>query len=260
LLHEMGGAGGALMGIERASVVGCFALRLRTLDTDFLPLLLEDGLAARSALVRLGLKLRFEEQRQISLPLEVTTAVVESLDSPAPLLERATGGPTHEVARRLGLELDELAETLVTHGLPFDDDTLTAEVEETVRALLGLGRPSDPAPAEPPPPAPAEPAPALEPALDVAGRMLAKLLRAHVIGGKHTRIENAYGHHFADREKALAREVAEELIRQGVLMEKQNMGSRHVSIEPRMLGVARDLAAGRCADGAVVEALRELAR
>jgi cold shock CspA family protein len=260
LLHEMGGNRETLMGIERASVAGCFALRLRTLDTDLLPLVLEDALAARPALLRLGLKLRFEEQRQISLPLEVTTVVVESLESPATPLERATGGPTRDAARRLGLDLDDLVETLVTNGLPFEDDTLAPEVEETVRALLGLLGPGDPGPAEPVPPAPPEEAPALDPVLNVAGRMLAKLLRAHVIGGKHTRIENAYGHHFADSEKALAREVADTLMRLGILMEKQNMGSRHVSIDPRMLGVARDLASERCTERAIIEGLLAVAR
>jgi plasmid stabilization system protein ParE len=90
--------------------------------------------------------------------------------------------------------------------------------------------------------------------------MVAKLLRLHVVGGKHTRIENAYGHHFADGEKARAREVAEALIRLRILIEKPNLGTRHVSINPRMLGVSRDLAAGRCEDRTVVDELLACAR
>ena len=253
LLHEMGRDRGALTEIERATVAGCFALRLGTLDTDLLPLLLEDALAERPTLLGLGLRLRFEEHRQVSPQVEVTTAVVESLDMPGAVGHKATGGPTRDVARRLGMDLDELVETLVANGLPFDDDMLSPEAEETVHALRGVSAAEvEEATTEP---APAPEPPAIDPVLDVAGRMLAKLLRAHVIGGKHTRIENAYGHHFADGEKARAREVAEALIRLGVLMEKQNMGSRHVFIDPRMVGVARDLAAGRCQDRGVIEGL-----
>jgi hypothetical protein len=55
--------------------------------------------------------------------------------------------------------------------------------------------------------------------------------------------------------KDTARAVVDALVRAGVLREKLNVGSRHVSIEPRMLGVARDIADGQCAGGSVYDSI-----
>jgi hypothetical protein len=69
----------------------------------------------------------------------------------------------------------------------------------------------------------------------VASRLLSKLLRDRRIGARHTRVEHAYGHHFADEEKALARRVTEFLERDGILIFKLNEGAHHVSVNPRRL-------------------------
>lgn len=71
--------------------------------------------------------------------------------------------------------------------------------------------------------------------VNLAARLLRKLLADRRVGGRHTRIEHAYGHHFSDEEKADARAVAEWLVKEEILVPKMNMGSLHVSINPRRL-------------------------
>ena len=154
------------------------------------------------------------------------------------------------------MTLAELVAALVARGLPFPDDSVAAGTEDSLRALLGVA----PVPEREPgaPPAAASPgAPAVPAALDIAARALGKLLRARVIGGKHTRIENVYGHHFSDAEKEPARAVTEQLLRLGILLEKTNLGARHVSINPRRLEDARRLAEGRSVDREITAALIE---
>lgn len=239
--------------IDRATVAGCLALRLVGLDFDLMPLLLDDAFAARPSLSKLGLKVQFDEARDVCLPISLAVSSVELADS-APVATRATGGSTREVARRLGLDLDELIATLVGAGLPFGDDVVSMEAEQSLRALLGIPTETEPRQRTSSREMPA--ARVVPPALDIAGRIVGKLLRSHVIGGKHTRIENVYGHHFADSEKDMARAVTEKLIRGGVLREKKNVGARHVSLEPRRLDVVRALADRRCEDRAIVDALQ----
>ena len=65
--------------------------------------------------------------------------------------------------------------------------------------------------------------------------MLRKLLVDRRVGGRHTRIEHAYGHHFSDEEKDIARRVAEWLEKDGIFIPKNNEGSHHISINPRRL-------------------------
>lgn len=140
------------------------------------------------------------------------------------------------------------------HGLPFRDDRLDGGTEASLRELLGVEAPEEPAPVVAPPvPAPAPPPLPLE--LQVAARLLGKLLRAHVIGGKHTSVQNVYGHHFSDAHKEVAKDVTERLIVLGILREKMNVGQRHVSIDPRRLEQTRALAEQRCQDPAILRAL-----
>jgi hypothetical protein len=239
--------------LEHATVAGCCALLLHGIDTELLPLLFEDAARNRPSIARLGVAVRCEDARETVLPMELSDTIVDSLDSAPPRPAHAEGGATRDVARRLDMDLDEFVSTLVERGLPFDDDLVTAETEETLRALLGISPPEELEPSTPKPMA--IPAPALHPAVDVAGRILGKLLRKHVIGGKHTAADNVYGHHFADGEKDLARAVTEKLIRLGILFVKRSVGQRHVSVEPRKLEVARSLAESRCADPLVLEEL-----
>ncbi len=79
---------------------------------------------------------------------------------------------------------------------------------------------------------------------DVAARMLGKLLRDRRIGARHTRIEHAYAHHFADEEKALARRVAEFLEHDGILLPKLNEGAHHISVNPRRLREVGEIVCG----------------
>jgi hypothetical protein len=69
----------------------------------------------------------------------------------------------------------------------------------------------------------------------VASRLLARLLRDHRIGGRHTRVEHAWGHHFSDEERPLARDLVERFQREGLLLSKVSEGAAHVSINPRKL-------------------------
>jgi hypothetical protein len=240
--RDLAGEGAATI-VERGSVAGCLAVRVEGLDTELLPLLLDEALGRRPSLTRLGVKLRWEEAPHVRLPIEVREEEVTTLDTEGTAVTGpATGGSTREIAARLGMDLPEIVTVLVARGLPFPDDLLEAGTEESLRSLLGLeafveAELPSPSPAPEPPPAPP-----LAPELEVAGRIVAKLLRKHVIGGKHTAIQNVYGHHFSDADKDLAKTVTERLILVGILMEKQSVGARHVSMNPRMIPQARALA------------------
>ena len=247
--------GGAEPAIELGSVAGCLAIRIDSLDTELLPLILEEAQDARPSLGRLAIKLRWEEVPELRLPFETGENEVKNLESETLFVaEPASGGSTREIAARLGFDLEELIAVLVDRGLPFPDDHLDDGTEVSLRALLGVEAP------EPPEPLPAAPpdvaaAPALPIELQIAARLLGKLLRAHVIGGKHTAVQNVYGHHFSDADKELAKDVTERLIVLGVLREKTNVGQRHVSIDPRRLDQTRALAEQRCQDPGILRAL-----
>lgn len=239
-----------------ATVVGCFAFRVAEIDTELLVIALDEALDKRPSLTRFVLRFACEDVADLSLPLDFREDEVTDLDERLETVtEPPAGGTLWEVATRLGLELDELIAVLVRQGLPFPDDVLGRDAEESLRVLLGIttaevteAKASEEA-------APQRAAPAA-PEVAIAGRMLAKLLRAHVIGGKHTALQNVYGHHFADREKDMAKDIAERLVTMGILLVKSNVGQRHVSVNPRRLGDARALASGTCSDNAIIEALR----
>ncbi len=104
---------------------------------------------------------------------------------------------------------------------------------------------------------PARPAPAEEPSSnnDIARRMLQKLLRDRRVGARHTRMDNAWGHHFSDGEKSAARVVAEFLEKEGILMPKLNEGSHHISIDPRRLRDVGEIVDGTWSRIALLERL-----
>jgi hypothetical protein len=248
--------GGTEPVVELGSVAGCLAIRIDGLDTELLPLFLEEAQDARPSLGRLAVTLRWEEVPDLRLPIEAAVDEVTSLDDGTLVAAGpATGGTTREVAARLGLDLEELLAVLVERGLPFPDDTLDAGTEDSLRALLGIEGPQEERPEPAPAAAPATSAPPVPLELQIAARVLGKLLRAHVIGGKHTAIQNVYGHHFSDAHKDVAKDVTERLISIGILREKISVGARHVSINPRRLDHTRALAEQRCEDPVVVRAL-----
>jgi len=149
------------------------------------------------------------------------------------------------VATRLGLSPRDLVVHLHDLGVAAPDDVVDEGTEATLRELLGLeseaeqleragvdapaGTLVDATPgAHTPVAAPAR-------ADHIAARMLRKLLADRRVGGRHTRIEHAYGHHFSDEEKDIARRVADWLEKDGIFIPKNNEGSHHISINPRRL-------------------------
>jgi hypothetical protein len=236
--------------VELGAGAGLLAINLPGVETDLLPLLLDEALASRPTLRRLGVGFTVEEIGGLQLRAEPDEAVaLDDPEEPSPA-GPATGGDARQVAARLGLSVPELIAALVGLGLPSSDDTLDAGTEESLRVLLGI-TPPRPTGAAAPAPAAAE----LPAALDVAARIVGKLLRARIIGGRHTAVEHVYAHHFSDGEKELARDITQKLVRLGILFEKRNVGAWHVSLNPRRLEDARALAERRPLDPTLVQTL-----
>jgi hypothetical protein len=239
--------------VEHGQLSGSLAVRVGAFDAGLLPLLLDETWSSRPALEDLGIERGFEVVEGVDPGFEV-----ENLDTSGDdeVLAVAAGGlpagaSLPEVAERLRLSLHDLVATLYDRGLPFPDDTVDAGTEETLRALLGENHgPEAPAGSAAsgidgqPPVSAADGAASDEGearpegplgTANIASRMLRKLLIDRRVGGRHTRIENAYGHHFSDQEKLIARRVAEWLEKEGIFMPKLNEGSHHISINPRRL-------------------------
>ncbi|MCK9464118.1 MAG: hypothetical protein M0R80_31245, partial [Proteobacteria bacterium] len=212
------------------TIDGCVAVRLAgELDVELFELLLGEAWMARPTLTELGIA--FEVEQAPSLAFTPSASDERTPDDGEPV-----GGPLPEVAARLGLSLSEAVAALVAHGMPFPDDAVDAGVEASLRSLLGLGGHAPPLVPESAP-APSSPTPALDrssPAM-IASRVLSRLLRDGRVGGRHTGIEHAYGHHFADEEKKVARRVVDRLLVMGILRKKLNEGAFHVYIDPRRL-------------------------
>ena len=242
--------GGVEAVIEHGTVAGLLAVRCGALDAGLLHLLLDETWSSRPSLESLDVEPEIEVVDGVTPPWEPEP----ELESDAVDLAAAGGTPAGfalpDVAARLGLSLHDLVATLYDRGLPFPDDEIDAGTEDTLRSLLGDEGPAAgeaPEPAEAAPPVVvAEEAPASGPEAtqSIAGRMLKKLLRDRRVGGRHTRIENAYGHHFSDEEKRVARLVALWLEKDHIFIPKLNEGSHHISINPRRL---RDV--GQIIDG-----------
>ena len=65
-----------------------------------------------------------------------------------------------------------------------------------------------------------------------------------MIADGHTGIEHAYGHHFADEEKKLARRIVDLFEHDGILLTKMNEGAHHVSVNPRRLREVGEIVSG----------------
>ncbi|MBI5498742.1 MAG: hypothetical protein HY907_00755 [Deltaproteobacteria bacterium] len=112
---------------------------------------------------------------------------------------------------RLGRLVRDLLAVLQHRGLPPVDDVVDSGAEAWQRLLLvGVGQTSLPGgQAEPAAPAPTSTAAPQTGTPAIAARLPTELLRDRRVGGRHTGIEHAYGHHFADEEKKLARCIVE---------------------------------------------------
>lgn len=271
---------------EYGEVAGALAVRLPALDAGLLQLLLDDAWASRSELAGLIPELELvegvaapwiaepeedDDADQDHHPGHLNEAPLSASGRNCVAREAIKGGGGRdlvEVAARLGLTTRDVVALLTDRGLPFNDDLVEPGTEETLRALLGGDDDGGAAEAR---------AGAAEPALSltspaasddadapesvaatprlIAGRMLRKLLRDRRVGGRHTRIENAYGHHFSDQEKDVARRVAEWLEKDGILMPKLNEGSHHISINPRRLRDVGQIVDGTWERGADLDAV-----
>lgn len=240
---------GAEATVEHGQVAGALAVRIGHVDAGLVQLLLDETWACRPGLKRLEIGHGFEVVEG-ELPAfdpdllpDEADAAAEPAEVGPPSAARAGAGwlSLPAVARRLRLSLRDLVALLTDRGIPFNDDQIDAGTEDTLRALLGEGAAGEPTAvagrAGGSEDGLAAPAPdgGLASPRAIASRMLSKLLRDRRVGGRHTRIENAYGHHFSDGEKDLARRVAEWLEKDGILLPKLNEGSHHISINPRRL-------------------------
>ncbi|MBI5489100.1 MAG: hypothetical protein HY905_17325 [Deltaproteobacteria bacterium] len=229
---------------EYGTVSGSMAARLGPCDPELFGVLLDEAWSCRPSL----------ECANVDFELEVVSGVVPAFEPepPAPsdmtltprAREAADVGALPEVATRLGLSVRDLLVALQHHGLPPVDDVVDPGAEASLRLLLG-GVEQLPLPAEPPEPmAPAPSPPPLEGAGAIAARLLSKLLRDRRVGGRHTGIEHAYGHHFADEEKKVARRIVDFLEHEGILLTKYNEGAHHVSVNPRHLREVGEIVSG----------------
>ncbi|MCK9463731.1 MAG: cold shock domain-containing protein [Proteobacteria bacterium] len=204
----------------------CIAARLAgDLDVELFELLLGEAWVARPTLTELGIVFEVEKAPSLEFALRDTDDHNHDADEPE-------GGSLPAMAVRLGLSLSEAVAALIAHGMPFPDDTVEPGVEASLRTLLGASTEEEVR--EELPAATITRIDRSSPAA-IASRMLLKLLRDGRVGGRHTRIEHAYGHHFADNEKQIAHRVAERLLVMGILRKKLNEGTFHVYIDPRKL-------------------------
>jgi hypothetical protein len=233
--------------------VRCLAVELRPwgAEPELIEIAIREAWEARPSLMS-SLSLTWDLIPGVDPPFRATD--VESEGEGGSPGGPPTGGSVRVVARRLGLPLADLVAGLRGSGLPFHDDAMDAGVEQSLRRLLQLDFLEQ---------APVEAnlgAAASDPLLDrsspamIARRILTKLLRDNRIGGRHARAENVWGHHFADDEKDLAREITERLIRRGLLLLK-GPGRDRISIDPRRIADAQSIIDLRCDDRTLFEEL-----
>jgi hypothetical protein len=201
-------------------------------EPELVGIALQEAWEARPTLAAAPLTMGWELVPGVELPVVPFEQDAEAVKSVVGA--SATGGDLRTVARRLRLPLADLIAGLQGAGLPFPDDSIDAGVEESIRQLLHLEE---------------EPKPAIAtrgevtagPSVDssssegIARRLLQKLLRDARIGGRHTNAAHVWGHHFADDEKDLAREIMSRLVRRGILLSKRKPSGEHVSIDPRRM-------------------------
>lgn len=213
------------------AVAGCLAAQLPGyIEPETLAVALEEAWQSRPSL------------RGLSVAVDVVDVALLDLTTKDALEAdvEVTRPPNAErwlpiVAGRLRCLPRELLALVQQLGLAAPDDQIDAETESLLKVVI-----DPPAPVVAPAPTARgsrSPAAAIATARkpSVAARMLEKLLSDRRVGGRHTRIEHAYGHGFADGEKQLAQQALEWLTRDGILMSKLNEGSQHTSINPRRL-------------------------
>ncbi|MBI5488812.1 MAG: cold shock domain-containing protein [Deltaproteobacteria bacterium] len=240
---------------EYGTVAGSLAARLGPCDPELFGVLLDEAWACRPSLESASVDFGFDVVSGVVPQFEPEPASPEETAPAVRVREATDGGTLPDVALRLGLSVRDLLVALQHHGLPLQDDTVEPGTEASLRLLLGgfeqLQLPGEHA--EPAGPAPA-PAPQ-EGARDVAARLLSKLLRDRRVGGRHTGVEHAYGHHFADEEKNLARRILDFFEHEGILLTKYNEGAHHVSVNPRRLREVGEIVSGTWARAEELERL-----
>jgi cold shock CspA family protein len=213
---------------EIGVVHGCLAARLHGSDIiEFLETAIADAWRTRPSLQATGLQLKPEFVSEELPPFDS----IEDSSEPAATADPPAGGSLIEVARRTGLPLHDLIVLAGSHGVPTPDDTMSKDWEETLQHLLhGPARVGGEqgAPAAGPESDPSTPK-------GMAALLLSKMLRQNLIGARHTRIQNVYGHGVPDHLKDLASRVMQHLVKIGILLDKLNEGSPNVSINPRRL-------------------------
>jgi hypothetical protein len=184
----------------------------------------EAGAAHGALALRLG-------ARPGGAPLDPELAALGFEEHAAPvdrLRARALAVPAHvlEDATDFRVPLDRLhplmiaAHVATLGGRPADPRSMD-EHEEAVLALLGGG-----------PDGPSRPHDDPDPARRAARRILQRLSGMGKWGGYHTEFSHlARG--FAPAERALAARIGEQLLKAGLLAEKQSVGQRHVFLDPR---------------------------
>lgn len=236
--------------VTRGVAAGCLAVELRPwgAEPELVEIAIQDAWDARPSLARGSLSLIRDLVPSMDAGfLADEDDAADDDEPPKAPSEDAAGGDLRTVSRRLGMTLDDLVASLYGSGLPFPDDRIESGVEESLRKLLGMdlgtrSRPKLPEPKLAAVPQVSEPARSSPPA--IAKRLLAKLLRDGRIGGRHTAAANVWGHHFADDEKDVAREVTEQLVRRGILIAKRKPGGEHLSIDPRRIDEVQKIVLG----------------
>ena len=242
---------------EYGTVAGSMAARLGPCDPELFGVLLDEAWASRPSLESASVDFGFDVVSDVVPPFVPESSA--PADTPPAAQARGTtdGGTVPDVAVRLGLSVRDLLVALQHHGLPPVDDVVDPGAEASLRLLLG-GAEQLSLPAEQPEPAGPTPAPAPPPqegARGVAARLLSKLLRDRRVGGRHTGIEHAYGHHFADEEKKVSRRIVEFLEHDGILLTKYNEGAHHVSVNPRRLREVGEIVNGTWSRAAELDRL-----
>lgn len=215
---------------------GCLAVELRpwAVEPELIDIAVQDAWNARPSLAAAFLSVSCELVPGVDPPFEAIEAEEDVHILPGP----ASGGDLRHVATRLGLSLADLIASLCASGLPFPDDVIDAGAEESLRALLHYHTQDEHRLEEEtatPSPAASAPLPDRSSPPMIARRLLERLLRDTRIGGRYTAERNVWGHHFADDEKDVARELMRRLVRCGILLSRSKPGGDYVSIDPRRI-------------------------
>ena len=214
------------------TVSGSLAVELRpwSVEADLFEVALREAWDARPALAAASLALAVDVVPELEPTFELVV-----LEEPAPPAN-APRNDLRAVAKRLELNLPDLIASLRASGLPMRDDAVDDGFEESLRELLKGPAPHEapPSSSTPPHPGASQPTAAAAPssARVIASRVLGKLVRDRRFGSRSTNEASVWGHHFADNEKAPARELVRRFKRMGIFLSKTG---DTVSIDPRRM-------------------------